>query len=34
MASNADPVRDADTGERVRQLDRTFGVGMAKAEAI
>jgi len=26
-AANTDPVRDADTGERVRQLDRTFNVG-------
>ena len=32
MASSTDPVRDADTGERVRSLDRTFGVGMAKAD--
>lgn len=34
QATNTDPVRDADTGERVRQLDRTFGIGMAKAEAV
>lgn len=26
-AANTDPVRDADTGERIRQLDRTFNVG-------
>lgn len=29
--TNTDPVRDADTGERVRQLDRTFGVGQPQA---
>lgn len=32
--ANTDPVRDADTGERVRQPDRTFGIGIAKAEAV
>ncbi|GAA3020122.1 hypothetical protein [Microbacterium dextranolyticum] len=26
-AANTDPVRDSDTGERVRQLDRVFNVG-------
>lgn len=31
MAANTDPVRDSDTGERIRQLDRTFGIGVAKA---
>jgi len=34
QAANTDPVRHADTGERMRQLDRTFGIGMAKAEAV
>ena len=29
--ANTDPARDADTGERVRQLDRTFGIGVATA---
>lgn len=31
QATNTDPVRDADTGERVRQLDRTFGVSQPQA---
>ena len=29
MAANTNPVRDSDTGERVRQLDRTFGIAPA-----
>lgn len=33
-ASNTDPVRDADTGERVRQLDRTFNVGAPQTAGV
>jgi hypothetical protein len=34
MASNTDPVVNADTAEVVRKLDRTMGIGAAKAEAV
>ncbi|MEJ1092198.1 hypothetical protein [Microbacterium istanbulense] len=34
MASNTEPVVNADTAEAVRKLDRTMGIGAAKAGAV